>query len=90
MTTPKKSLTISAAELVNPYIEVRGSLAAPILAVGEKGVLLTGGVAVATGGLSLLARAAWDRVASSPEPCDDTKTKALETLGSRFPDIDLN
>ena len=49
-------LSVSAAELVNPYVQIVGKLAQPRLAVGETGVLITGGVAVATGGLPLLAR----------------------------------
>ncbi len=84
-TTPKKSLGISAGEIVNPYVKVVGTLAAPRVAVDEKGVLITGGAAVATGGLSILAKAAWDRLSKTADPCSDVSVQALELLGERLP-----
>ena len=36
-TTPERRLSVSAGELVNPYVEVVGTLAAPRLAVDEAG-----------------------------------------------------
>ncbi len=85
--TPRKLLTISAAELVNPYIKIVGTLGKPALAVDEQGVLITGSVAVATGGLSVLARAAWDRLARSGDPCQTSLDSGLKALSPRFPDI---
>ena len=87
--TPRKFLTISAAELVNPYIKVVGTLAKPALAVDEQGVLITGGFAVATGGLSVLAKAAWDRLARSGDPCKTMFDEGVKALSPRFPDIPL-
>ena len=87
-TTPRRVLGISAGELLNPYIKIVGTLAQPRLAVDEEGVLLTGGAAVATGGLSLLARAAWDRVSKSGDVCLKTASDGREALGSLFPVID--
>jgi hypothetical protein len=86
-TTPKKGISISAGELINPYIKVIGTLAAPKLAVDEKGVLVTGGAAVATAGLSLLARAAWDRMTRSSDRCAKISEEAVEILSDRFPDL---
>lgn len=85
--TPRKILTISAAELVNPYIKIVGTLAKPTLAVDEQGVLITGGVAVATGGLSLVAKAAWDRLARSGDPCKTMFNEGVKALSPQFPDI---
>jgi hypothetical protein len=87
-TTPKKGIGISAGELVNPYIKVIGTLAAPRMAVDEKGVLLTGGAAVATGGLTLLARAAWDRATRSSDRCAKISEQAVEILSDRFPGLE--
>jgi hypothetical protein len=86
-TTPKKGISISAGEIINPYIKVVGTLAAPRLAVDEKGVLLSGGAAVATGGLSVLARAAWTRMSRAKDPCAETATEGMENLGERFSDL---
>ncbi len=85
--TPQKGLTISGGELFNPYIKIVGTLASPRLAIDEAGVLISGGAAVATGGLSVLAKATWDRVSRSRDPCNDTAKKGREELGDRFPDI---
>jgi hypothetical protein len=67
-TTPRKGFTISAGEILNPYVKVVGTLAKPTLAVDEQGVLISGGAAVATGGLSILAKAAWQRLARDKKP----------------------
>jgi len=85
--TPQRGLSISGAELFNPYLKIVGTLAAPRLAVDESGVLISGGAAVATGGLSILAKATWDRLSRSREPCVDTAEKGRQALGDRFPDI---
>jgi len=86
-TTPRKGLTISAGEVLNPYVKVVGTLAKPTLAVDEKGVLITGGTAVATGGLSILAKAAWQRLVRDKDPCRAAAEKSVEALGDRFPDF---
>ena len=88
-TTPRRIVSFSAAELVNPYIQIVGTLASPRLAVDEAGVLITGGAAVATGGLSLLARGLWDRLSKSGDACGQMSKQALEELEGRFPDLVL-
>jgi hypothetical protein len=87
-TIPRKGIVISAGELINPYIKVIGTLAAPRLAVDEKGILVTGGAAVATGGLTLLARAAWDRMTRSSDRCKKISEQGLEELSGRFSDLE--
>jgi hypothetical protein len=87
-TTPRKGMTISAGELLNPYIKIVGTMAKPTLAVDQQGVLVTGGAAVATGGLSILAKAAWDRMSRSKDPCGDASKAGMEALGGNpFPDL---
>ncbi len=89
-TIPKKGIVISAGEIMNPYIKVVGTLASPRLAVDEAGVLLSGSVAVATGGLSILARAAWNRMHRSKDPCGDAAKNGIEALSDRFSDLDVS
>ena len=87
-TTPQRGLSISGGELFNPFIKIVGTLAAPRLAVDEAGILISGGAAVATGGLSVLAKATWDRLSRSREPCIDTAEKGRQALGDKFPDFE--
>jgi hypothetical protein len=86
-TTPKKGIAISAAELTNPYLKLVGTLASPRLAVDEKGALITGGVAVATGGVSIVALAAWDRIKGRGDPCGVVAKDGREALVNLFPDL---
>ncbi len=86
-TTPRKIVSFSAAELFNPYLEVVGTLASPRLAVDESGVLITGGAAVATGGLSLLAQGIWSRLSKSGDACNQVAAEALKELEGRLPDL---
>lgn len=88
-TTPRRMLSVSAAELVNPYVRIEGTLAAPRLAVDQAGVLMSGGAAMATGGLSLVARGLWDRLSQSGDACGQASKQALEALEGRMPDIVL-
>jgi hypothetical protein len=83
-TTPRKGLTISAGEIFNPFVMVVGTLAKPRLAVDAKGTLISGGAAVATGGLSILARATWERLNRSKNPCETAAQQGLEVVQDRF------
>jgi hypothetical protein len=84
---PQKRLKISSGEIFNPFVEVVGTLAAPRLAVDEAGVLISGGAAAATGGLSILARVAWDRLSRSKQPCIDAAIQGKEALADRLPGL---
>jgi uncharacterized protein involved in outer membrane biogenesis len=85
--TPRRIVSFSAAELVNPYLQVVGTLSSPRLAVDEAGVLITGGAAVATGGLSLLAKGLWDRLSKSGDACKQMSGQALKELEGRLPTL---
>lgn len=51
-------------------------MANPSLALDPKGVALSGGAAVATAGLSILAEGLWDRwIATAKNPCEGLITK---------------
>jgi hypothetical protein len=85
--TPRRIVSFSAAELVNPYLQVVGTLSSPELAVDEAGVLITGGAAVATGGLSLLAKGLWDRLSKSGDACKQMSEQALKELQGQLPTL---
>ncbi|MBL8201617.1 MAG: AsmA family protein [Chromatiales bacterium] len=69
-TAPRRGrVDVTVAEIVNPYLKVTGSLAEPGIGVDPKGVLFTGGAAVATAGISILAKGVWDRMFRAEDPC---------------------
>jgi uncharacterized protein involved in outer membrane biogenesis len=74
-TTPRKGLGFSLSSLVNPYVMVAGTLAKPVLTLDPEGTLIEGGAAVATAGLSIVAKGLKDRFFSDKDPCG---TAALE------------
>jgi len=66
----RKGVGISAGKAITPYFKLGGTLAYPRLVVDPKGVALSGGAAVATGGISILAEGLWDRwVLTAKNPC---------------------
>jgi uncharacterized protein involved in outer membrane biogenesis len=75
-TAARKGIGLSAGEIINPYIKVSGTLASPTITLDPKGTLVSGGAAVATGGLSILAVAAWDRIFREKDPCAATLREA--------------
>jgi len=70
-TKPRRGLGISAGDLVNPFIQVGGTLAQPMLQLNPAGTVVEGGLAVATAGISILAKSLSDRFLSSRDPCGD-------------------
>jgi len=75
--TPQKGLGISISGLINPYIKLTGTLGKPALVMNPESILIEGGVAVATAGLSVLAKSFKDRFLSGKDPCG----KALAEAG---------
>lgn len=68
-TKPRQGVGVSADMFVTPFVALRGRLASPRLGLNEKGVLLSGGAAVATGGISLLVQGAADRASGGMDRC---------------------
>ena len=66
---PRKGVGVSASAITNPYIKVGGTLGNPSIEVEPLQAATTTGVAVATAGLSLLARGLWDRVTAERKVC---------------------
>lgn len=75
----RKGLGISASDLVKPFIKVGGTLVAPMIELDPAGTVVKGGLAVATVGLSIVAKSMSDRFLSSKDPCGD----ALKTIAKR-------
>jgi hypothetical protein len=72
-TKPRQGLGLSAGVLINPLIRVGGTLAAPRIELDPAGTVKSTGLAVATVGISLLAKSMADRFLSSPDPCGDAR-----------------
>jgi uncharacterized protein involved in outer membrane biogenesis len=71
----RRGLGISAASLVNPYLQITGSLARPTLGVDVAGSVVAGGAAVASGGLTTLAKPLIGRFLDRRNPCDTALTR---------------
>ncbi|MEJ2256615.1 MAG: hypothetical protein P8X98_06345 [Woeseiaceae bacterium] len=74
-TAARKGIGLGFSDIVSPYTIVRGTLASPTLTLSEKDVLFRGGAAVATGGLTILAKGLKNRFLADRKPCET----ALET-----------
>jgi hypothetical protein len=59
---------------------VSGTLANPVLSLDPESALIQGGAAVATGGISILAKGFIDRYLSSKDPCGDAYKNADESM----------
>jgi hypothetical protein len=70
---PREGLGISIGGVVNSFLKLGGTLSKPKLQVDPKGTVVTGGVAVATGGLSLLAKGLFDRLSAQADICAQEK-----------------
>jgi hypothetical protein len=68
-TVARKGVGISFSNLINPYTKIGGTLASPSLQLDPEGAMIEGGAAIATGGLSILAKGFKDRFLSAKDPC---------------------
>jgi len=66
---PRKGVGLSASALTNPYIKLGGTLSKPSLDIKPVHAVTAAGVAVATVGISILARGLWDRVTAEQQVC---------------------
>jgi hypothetical protein len=71
-TKPREGVGVSADMFVTPFVSVSGTLAKPGVGLNPKGVLLEGGLAVATGGLSFLYKGFMDRATATADQCEKT------------------
>jgi len=83
VTKPRKGLGLSASMITNPYISLGGTLADPDLALKPLEAVTTTGIAVATGGLSILARGLFDRITAENKVCDKAMKDGRKLLQER-------
>ena len=70
--TPREGIGISFAGVANSFLKLGGTFLEPRLEIDTKATVTTGGVAVATGGLSLLAKGVWDRMSAANDICAES------------------
>jgi len=84
---PMKGLGVSLSNLVNPYVKVAGTLAKPVIVLDAESALIQGGAAVATGGITILAKGLRDRFFSDKDPCGTAVANAekqFEALEEKY------
>jgi hypothetical protein len=84
-TSPRKGIGLSASDLINPFIKIGGTLAEPALVPNATGTLIEGGAAVATMGISIVAKSMYKRWLSPREPCNSLTEEAREIRAKRDP-----
>jgi len=80
-TMPREGVGISAGMFVSPFIKAKGTLAQPAIGLNKKGTLLTGGAAIATGGLSFLIQSLFNRASAEGDQCE----KVMQSVGEHTP-----
>jgi uncharacterized protein involved in outer membrane biogenesis len=78
-TKPRKGVGLSAGVLVNPFIKVGGRLVSPAVELDPQRAAVSSGLAVATAGVSLLAKSVSDRYLGSKDPCGDARAEIVKS-----------
>ena len=81
-TKPRSGVGVSADMFVTPFVALSGTLASPSVGLNKKGVLLEGGAAVLTGGMSFLYKGLVDRATAEVGQCE----QVLEAVGAAATD----
>ena len=81
ITKPRKGVGLSASMFTNPYIRLGGTLAKPQVEMKPVEALATTSVAVATMGISLLAKGLLDRVTAEKKVCEKAMKELREMEG---------
>jgi uncharacterized protein involved in outer membrane biogenesis len=85
-TTPMRGIGISLGDVINPLTKVSGTLQSPAIVLDPKGALIEGGAAVATYGLSIVAKSLAKRLAGSHKICQRIGEQAVEIRRKKDPD----
>ena len=85
-TTARSGLGVSVGDFVNPFVGVSGTLASPGLGVDPENAMFQGGFAVATGGLSIVAKGLYSRWFGNKDPCARLEQEAQEYLSKKQSD----
>ena len=78
ITKPRKGIGISASMFTNPYIRLGGTLAKPQIEMKPAQAVASTGLAVATLGLSLVAKGMADRVTADKKVCEKAMKQVAE------------
>jgi hypothetical protein len=70
-TKTREGFGVSLGGVANSFVRLGGSLQNPRIQLDPASTVTTTGVAVATGGLSLLAKGLWDRVSAEADMCKE-------------------
>ena len=81
-TVPQKGLGFSMSSLINPYIEVTGTLIKPRLSLNPVNTVVAGSLAVMTGGISVLIRNVMERLGATGNVCAARLRKANEEMAA--------
>jgi hypothetical protein len=81
-TVPQKGLGLSVSSVINPYVEVSGTLSDPKIMVDPANTVVGGSLAVMTGGLSILAQNVVERMSASGNICAARLSKANEEMST--------
>lgn len=73
--TPREGLGISISSVAASFMKVGGTLQRPQMKIDSTASITTGGAAVATGGLSLVATGLWNRIKAQSDICKDRKSQ---------------
>ncbi len=82
-TVPQKGLGLSVSSVINPYVEVSGTLSDPKIMADPANTVVGGSLAVMTGGLSILAQNVVERMSASGNICAARLSKANEEMSTR-------
>jgi len=78
ITKPRKGVGLSASMFTNPYIRLGGTLTDPAIEMKPAEALATTSVAVATMGISLVAKGLLDRITAEKKVCEKAMKKVAE------------
>jgi uncharacterized protein involved in outer membrane biogenesis len=84
--TPRSGIGLSAGDLVNPFVKITGTLAKPGLGIDPQGTLIEGGAAVATMGLTIVAKSMYKRWLSPKQTCQTLTEEARKIRLARDPE----
>lgn len=72
---PREGFGVSLGAIANSFLKLGGTLKKPGISMDAASSVATTGAAVATGGLSLLARGLWDRVSAEADMCEELEAE---------------
>jgi uncharacterized protein involved in outer membrane biogenesis len=85
ITKPRKGIGISASMFTNPYIRLGGTLAKPQIEMKPAQAVASTGLAVATMGLSFVAKGMADRITAEKKVCEKAMKQVEEQLQPQPP-----